>query len=130
MLSQNLIVYPAPSDDPWMPAHRTDVVTNGWTADYAINLLGCMDQKQICSPDEAGNPIHCTNLTGFLPLLNDMLAGTVNSSFNTVQFFTFIRHLKYVQQTTMFSIVDGRGGAALNGMSCPTILPINNQNNR
>ena len=69
MLSQNDIVYTAPSDDPWMPAHievnnptsSTSSRQKVWVGDYYVNLMGCIDQYQICNPNK-NDPSACTKL--------------------------------------------------------------------
>jgi hypothetical protein len=125
MLAQNGIRYSAPCDDPWMSAHlQVNKSIPLWFADYPVNLLGCVDQRQICSPDKAGNPVHCTNLTGKLPLMNDVAnksKARASYSLNLAQIVTSFRFLKNTYEMDIWNIVSGRGAAALNGISHPEL---------
>ena len=116
MLAQNRIDYSAPIDDPWMSAHtQWNANVSRWSADNLINLLGCAEQMQFCSPDKDGKPRDCLSLTGKFPIINELAPST--SKFNTPQWQTIFRILKYTDLFSMYYSVYGRGSAALAGMN-------------
>ncbi|KAF2192030.1 hypothetical protein K469DRAFT_696089 [Zopfia rhizophila CBS 207.26] len=65
MLAQNGVKYTAPVDDPWFSAHEQVNITSRksvWMSDYAVSLLGCIDQYQLCNPAKPGDS-GCTQLS-------------------------------------------------------------------
>ena len=124
MLSQNSIYYSAPVDDPWMMAHDKLVLNDRtvWISDNAVNLMGCAEQLQICSPDRSGNPKRCSKLNGKFPLMDELVdsvtadEGAGKSSWlNSAQIVTLFRFLKDADSKTIYFTVQPRGGAALDG---------------
>jgi hypothetical protein len=118
MLSQNSIRYNAPSDDPWMPAHREMTTRDGhklWLPDYYLNLMGCIDQYQICNPNEPGTSA-CTKLAGQMSMLNKLtLNGTNAISLNEKQIPTVERIITNIGAMNIYYTVESRDASALNG---------------
>jgi hypothetical protein len=115
MLSQNGMLYSLPSDDPWMPAHRMINFTTGtvYVADYYVNLMGCIDQYQICNPNMPKNS-GCSVLGGIEPVFFD-ITRSEPLGFNAIQLVTADRFLRTGPSRGMYFNVEGRGAAALNG---------------
>ncbi|RAL08519.1 uncharacterized protein BO97DRAFT_398097 [Aspergillus homomorphus CBS 101889] len=124
MLNQNNINYLRPSYDPWMTALEqqnytvdgTNYTSSTWTKSYEVNLLVCTDQYQICNPNRPGEA-GCTKLGGILStsLSSFNVDPTKFLGFNVHQIATIGRFLSGNNDRSMFSNVNGRGGAALNG---------------
>ncbi|KAJ5153401.1 uncharacterized protein N7482_009879 [Penicillium canariense] len=107
-------------DDPWMTAqiNETMAETNTtlvmWSKSYEINLLGCIDQYQVCNPNKAGDS-GCTTLGGIGSALHQAFTTKIGSlGFNIHQVMTASRLLSTVIDNGISSNVNGRGGAALN----------------
>jgi hypothetical protein len=125
MLSQNDISYVERSDDPWITP-QTEVETNTtipgtninvtlWLKSYEISLLGCLDQYQVCNPSMPSDS-GCTTLGGLLSAANQAYTTKVKQLvFNSEQTVTTSRFLNWPVDRSLYSNVDGRGGAALNG---------------
>jgi hypothetical protein len=116
MLAQNAITYLAPSNDPWMPAHLT-AEGNGiriWVGDYDVNLMGCIDQYQICNPNIPGDA-GCTALSGSVKVMNSLGQPEGLLGMNAEQRWTIQRFLVTSIFRSMFYAVQGRGASALNG---------------
>jgi hypothetical protein len=114
MLAQNAVAYLAPSDDPWMPAHQ-EGLENGapvWVGDHDVNLMGCIDQYQICNPSVPGDA-GCTDLSGAFEAL--LFTGLPQLKMNDYQLQTVIRLLQAPFFRSMYWAVQGRGASALNG---------------
>ena len=64
------MIYQQEVDDPYFSAHipwyLNDAV-DGYTSDYLINLLGCIDQHSFCNLNPAAGQSNCTPLTALLP---------------------------------------------------------------
>jgi hypothetical protein len=121
MLSQNDVAYLAESNDPWMPAHISgegDGIVI-WVGDYIVNLMGCMDQYQICNPNIAGDA-GCTELTGSLKVMDSIDLDT-SLGMNDQQMSTIDRFMVTSIFRSMFYAVKGRGASALNGTFSYTI---------
>ncbi|PYH79582.1 hypothetical protein BO82DRAFT_385077 [Aspergillus uvarum CBS 121591] len=126
MLNQNNINYLQPSYDPWMTAleqqnysiEGTNVTSSMWTKSYEVNLLVCTDQYQICNPNRPG-PDGCTKLGGILStsLSTFTIDPTKFLGFNVYQIATIGRFVSGNNDRSMYSNVNGRGGAALNASS-------------
>src|SRR5437763_1529124 len=125
MLSQNDIAYVSPSDDPWMPAHLHADSTNlpewigehdVWYGDYYVNLLGCIDQYQICNPNKDGSRGDCTKLAGQISVVQDV----ETLGFNLAQLWTVNSFLERATYRGIYYAVEGRGAAALNGYHLPS----------
>lgn len=125
MLNQNDIAYLERSDDPWMTAqletdtNQTIPGTNTtlimWSKSYEINLLGCVDQYQVCNPNKPGNSA-CTTLGGIMSAVNQAWTTKIKTlDLNEPQIMTVSRFLTSATDKSMYSNVYGRGGAALNG---------------
>jgi hypothetical protein len=115
MLAQNSVSYLAPSDDTWMPAHKKIPGVEEWWGDYDVNLLGCIEQLQICNPNIVDSQARCSKLTGLLPLSRDVFAADNPITLNLHQQWTVRRFLVASPFKTMDESVRGRGAAALNG---------------
>jgi hypothetical protein len=113
MLNQNAVDYSAPSDDPWMPAHKP--IGSNWEADHALNLLACLDQYQICNPNKGNDPTACTKLSGEVPVTAELESPGNAVGLNKPQYWTVTRILPVALLMNMFNIVQGRGASALNG---------------
>jgi hypothetical protein len=113
MLNQNAVAYENPSDDPWMPAHTQ--ANSVWRRDYPLTLMACAEQHQICNPSKGKSPSACTKLMGqdqVLPALGNGAADV-----NDYQAWTAIRILMNAITMSIYYVVQGRGGSALNGQS-------------
>jgi hypothetical protein len=114
MLTQNAVGYLAPSDDPWMPAHdevEGDIALTTWVGDHDANLMGCMDQYQICNPNIPGDA-GCTELNSATNVL--VQTGLPLLMMNDYQRQTAVRFLQ-TPFRSMYWTVQGRGASALNG---------------
>ena len=118
MLNQNSIYYDIPSDDPWMPAHMRLETRVGptYVGDYAANLLGCIDQYQICNPNKGNSA--CTKLSGQHPVINELGLPGNAADLNEHQTWAAVLILESALRMSMYYAVEGRGAAALNGQSC------------
>ncbi|KAJ5667427.1 hypothetical protein N7507_003291 [Penicillium longicatenatum] len=139
MLSQNDISYVERSDDPWITA-QAEVETNTtipgtninvtlWLKSYEISLLGCVDQYQVCNPNMPGDS-GCTTPSGLLSAANQAYTTKIKQlGFNSEQTATTSRFLNWPVDRSMYSNVDGRGGAALNGWhhTAPTVSLLRSQ---
>jgi hypothetical protein len=119
MLNQNRVLYQAPSDDPWMPAHDQYNGSTGpfWLGDYSVNLMGCTDQYQICNPNKGNDPSACTKLLGQFTLMNEVVSLVNTTAFNNHQILTAMRFLGGGFTMSIYSSVESRGASALNGWS-------------
>jgi hypothetical protein len=144
MLNQNNMGYLEPSYDPWMTAlepatysvDSTNFTTSMWTKSYLANLLVCTDQYQICNPNLSGNETtQCTQLGGILStaFASFNTDPTKYLGFNAAQIATIGRFLSGNNDRSMYSNVNGRGAAALNGKlnpRQPTFRPSNHYDNK
>jgi hypothetical protein len=125
MLNQNGVMYLQRSDDPWITAEvennlsleNTTFSKTLWSKSYEANLLVCVDQYQVCNPSRSGDS-GCSKLGGqmsaFLSAFE--LDGDMSTlGFNMAQLTTISRFLSANTDRSMYSSVNGRGGAALNG---------------
>jgi hypothetical protein len=83
-------------------------------SDFAVSLLGCIDQYQICNPRKPGDS-GCTQLSSAYKIqreLTDNPALLDNSIAKAQTFFRFMSGSRY---RTMYSSVAGRGAKAMNG---------------
>jgi hypothetical protein len=116
MLNQNGVAYLKHSDDLWMPAHRTYPESPGFFfGDFDANLLGCIDQYQICNPQLSNKSRACTSLTSSSLIIPELLTRKNEVGLNSDQIATMGRFLGMSVNRLMFSSVDGRGQTALNG---------------
>jgi hypothetical protein len=116
MLAQNDVTYLAPSDDPWMPAH---VGGEGdgqhiWVGEYDVNLMGCIEQYQICNPNIPGDA-GCTALSGSLEVFDSFGQPDGLLGMNAEQRSTIQRFLLTSIFRSIYYAVKGRGASALNG---------------
>jgi hypothetical protein len=95
-----------------MPAHVEATVEKLWIGDYAANLLGCVEQYQICNPNIPGDA-GCTTLDGSYPTL--LQTALPQYKMNSYQLETVIRFLA-INFRSIFWTVQGRGVSALNGL--------------
>jgi hypothetical protein len=116
MLNQNDVVYSAPSDDPWMPAHR-QLDPGYWVGDYSLNLMACTDQYQICNSNRGNGPSACTKLSGHVPVMAELGLPGNAADLNYHQTWTAVRILTNAVTMSMYHAVSGRGASALNGQS-------------
>ncbi|KAF4214795.1 hypothetical protein CNMCM6805_009440 [Aspergillus fumigatiaffinis] len=106
MLNQNGVMYLQPSYDPWITAdvennlsvENTTYSGTLWSKSYEANLLVCVDQHQMSTFLSAFETDGATPILGF----------------NLRQLTTVARFLSANTDQSMFSNVNGRGGAALN----------------
>ena len=120
MLTQNDVVYLAPSDDPWMPAQGKvpGTGTSICVAEYNLNLMGCIDQYQICNPQKGNDPSACTKLSGQVAVSTELVwNGKDIMGLNDHQSLTALRIMGNAISMGMFTAVEGRGASALNGGS-------------
>jgi hypothetical protein len=118
MLNQNSVAYLKPSNDLWMPAHRTYPESPDlYFGDFDANLLGCVDQYQICNPQVSNRSTGCTALTSGYFVLQELLRRNKEIGLNVDQIATTGRFLETSSRRIMFQSVNGRGQAALNGKS-------------
>ncbi|GFF34148.1 hypothetical protein IFM46972_04136 [Aspergillus udagawae] len=140
MLNQNGVMYLQRSDDPWITAEvennlsleNTTFNKTLWSKSYEANLLVCVDQYQVCNPSRSGDS-GCSKLGGqmsaFLSAFE--LDGDMSTlGFNMAQLTTVSRFLSANTDRSMYSSVNGRGGAALNAsmmayMNLNSYLPPN-----
>jgi hypothetical protein len=116
MLTQNDVTYLAPSDDPWMSAHITGEGDGQrvWVGDHDVNLLGCIDQYQICNPNIPGDA-GCTALSGAFKVSDSLSQPSGLLGMNAEQRLTIQRFLLTSFFRSMYYAVKGRGASALNG---------------
>jgi hypothetical protein len=125
MLNQNGVMYLQPSYDPWITAdvennlrmENTTYSMTLWSKSYEANLLVCVDQYQVCNPSRSGDS-GCTNLGSLMSTFMSAYQTdgvTPILGFNMPQLTTVARFLSANTDRSIFSNVDGRGGAALNG---------------
>jgi hypothetical protein len=117
MLNQNDIGYPAPSDDPWMPAHIKLNSTDFWIGDYSLNLMACIDQYQICNPNTGSGPSSCTMLSGQVPVIAELGVPGNTVGLNEYQMGAANRILITADTMSIYYAVASRGASALNGQS-------------
>ena len=117
MLNQNNVIYEAPSDDPWISAHTYINTSSGdvWAMDYPVNLLGCIDQYQICNPNKGNSA--CTKLSGQGPVMRELGLPGNAADLNEHQSWAAVRILEFAIGMSMYYTVEGRGASALNGRS-------------
>lgn len=124
MLSQNGIAYLQPSYDPWITAliphnatvQGTDYSDTMWLASTEVSLMVCVDQYQVCNPVKPGDS-GCSKLGGIMSAGKSALENFRSLGFNSPQIYTIGRFLGGNTDRSMYSIVDGRSGAALNGIT-------------
>jgi hypothetical protein len=116
MLAQNDVAYLVPSDDPWMPAHQpgTGDGMTIYVGDHDVNLLGCVDQYQVCNPNSPASS-SCSALTGALKLINSLGQSATSLGLNDQQQATVNRFMETSIFRGMYYSVNGRGASALNG---------------
>jgi hypothetical protein len=116
VLEQNTLIYKTPSDDPWMPAHISDpdIIPRFWMGDYDLNLMGCIEQYQICNPN-LDRDTGCTKLSGSTILMASFIEPEARIGLTRNQMATVDRFLVTSSYNTMNTAVSGRGAAALNG---------------
>ncbi|GFF64340.1 hypothetical protein IFM47457_06188 [Aspergillus lentulus] len=124
MLNQNGVMYLQPSYDPWITAdvennlsvENTTYSKTLWSKSYEANLLVCVDQYQVCNPSRSGDS-GCTKLGSQMSTFLSAFetdGATPILGFNLRQLTTVARFLSANTDRSMFSNVNGRGGAALN----------------
>jgi hypothetical protein len=120
MLNPNGVKYTAPVDDPWFSAHNQVNITTQtvsmtvWMPDYLVNMLGCIDQYQICNariPGDSG----CTRLSSAYKIQQELADNVAILDSDMVKVTTFLRFVWDIRSRTMYSSVAGRGANALNG---------------
>jgi hypothetical protein len=111
MLMQNGIGYFERSDDPWVTAQKklntkgtypgTNKSLTLWYKNHEINLLGCVDQYQVCNPNKPGDS-GCTKLGGILSASHQTYTTEFKSlGFNAAQTTTISRFLDtLIRQST------------------------------
>ena len=117
MLNQNDVAYEVPSNDPWMPAHTEmeDSLGPFWVRDYYVNLMGCIEQYQMCNPNKGNDPSACTKLSASSQVLVEMALNGENMGLNLYQFSIAGRIMENAAAMNMYSVVSSRGASALNG---------------
>jgi len=117
MLNQNDVAYEVPSNDPWMPAHTEmeDSLGPFWVRDYYVNLMGCIEQYQMCNPNKGNDPSACTKLSASSQVLVEMVSNGENMGFNLYQISIAGRIMENAAAMNMYSVVSSRGASALNG---------------
>ncbi|KAL5363435.1 hypothetical protein BJX96DRAFT_167478 [Aspergillus floccosus] len=122
LLIQNGIAYLQPSYDPWITAlipytasmDGTNYSQTMWYPSFELNLLVCVDQYQVCNPNKLGDS-GCGKLGGLMSAgKSAFLDDLERLGFNEPQIYTIGRFLSANIDRSMYSIVDGRSGAALN----------------
>ncbi|EAU31405.1 predicted protein [Aspergillus terreus NIH2624] len=124
MLGQNSIGYLQPSYDPWITAliayngsvSGTNFSEPMWLASTEVSLMVCVDQYQVCNPNKPGNS-GCSKLGGLMSASTDAFDNYQALGWNLPQVYTISRLLGGSTDRSMFSVVDGRSGAALNGIN-------------
>jgi hypothetical protein len=124
MLGQNSIGYLQPSYDPWITAliayngsvSGTNFSEPMWLASTEVSLMVCVDQYQVCNPNKPGNS-GCSKLGGLMSASTDAFGNYQALGWNLPQVYTISRLLGGSTDRSMFSVVDGRSGAALNGIT-------------
>ena len=117
MLAQNSVKYRAPVDDPWFEAHdQVNITTENsvWMSDWAVSLLGCIDQYQICNPRKPGDS-GCTKLSSAYKIQRELTDNLALFDYNLAKMETFFRFVTGSRYRTMYSSVSGRGANAMNG---------------
>ena len=118
MLNPNDVYFEVPSDDPWIPAHQNitspehNVTIYG--PDFLVNLLGCVDQYQICNPNKGKG---CTNLSGQKAALHQIGLSGNAADLNEHQTWAALRIMENALSMSLYMAVQGRGATALNGQS-------------
>jgi hypothetical protein len=102
-----------------MPAHSQLNTSSGtiWQADYFVNLMGCIDQYQICNPNRGNDSSACTKLLGQSTVLGELASSGYATGFSYHQIFTAMRILQNPATMAMYNAVEGRGGSSLTGWS-------------
>ena len=103
MLNQNDIYYEVPSDDPWIPAHTKTNKGDIYIRDYYANLLGCVDQYQVCNPNTGHSA--CTKLSGFGPVLHELGVPGNTADLNYPQTWAAVRILEAAPRIDRKSVV-------------------------
>src|SRR4051794_570982 len=96
MLNPNGFKYTAPVDDLWFSVHDKVEVPDQlrpaavWIPDYLINMLGCIDQYQICNPRKPGES-GCTKLSSAYKIHREFLDNVSLFNNNMPGMTTFVR---------------------------------------
>lgn len=110
VLASNSISYFAPVEDLWFSAHVRLNLTNhnpGYQADDYVNVMGCIDQYQLCNP--ANFPYRCT----ILGSQKDLVLGSLGIGLNDYQMATADRLRYSLSYSTMYQTVNYLGPSAL-----------------
>lgn len=98
VLASNTIAYFSPVDDDWFSAHVRQNLTNPipyHQADEYVNVMGCIDQYQLCNPSSF--PYRCT----ILGSRKDLIPGSLRIGLNDYQIATALRlHYSFLYSTT------------------------------
>ncbi|RMZ87143.1 hypothetical protein DV736_g5625, partial [Chaetothyriales sp. CBS 134916] len=129
-LAQNNVVYETPVNDLFFSAHLEKNVSFGtsrntmtnvtmYMFDSWIDVMGCIDQHQICNPSPLNSSKQvCTPLTALAGveatiIANSTIEDNLYLSMNLYQFSTAVRVFEAVYGWTMFDVVNVRGSTAL-----------------
>ncbi|KAI9885824.1 MAG: hypothetical protein M1823_002354 [Watsoniomyces obsoletus] len=114
--SPNSVYYTAPVDDPFFAAHDRRTTPSGivtYHSDFAVRVMGCVDQHQLCNPSGGGNGNggykQCTPLLGGQQIDVDSDA----LGFSMAQGSVAYRFLMDLFRTQIGQSVIGRGASAL-----------------
>jgi hypothetical protein len=106
------MVYLMPNTDPWFSANQVLVGTDPQTYSGTprTSLLGCVDQYQICDPNQPRR-LGCSRLGSSMQVLG------INLGLNLHQIATAGRFMVTSFDRSMYMAVHGRDASALNGKS-------------
>jgi hypothetical protein len=114
-LASNSIAYLSPVQDIWFSANKelnlsansTATFQNVYEADQFVNVMGCLDQFEICNPNTS--PFSCTIIGG----LRDVAQAYTQIGLNEYQTATAQRMTPVFAMSSTFNTVNGLGDTAL-----------------